>query len=85
MTRRRGDIEDWLKRVFFGGDREKYVIYVRYREGGKEELIPIPASLVKDIRGGYIYVGDTMIPYHRVEEIRDRDGNLLFKRSRKKT
>ena len=80
MGRKRGEIEIWLRRVFFGGDREKYIIYVRFREAGEEKLLPIPVKLIDDIRRGYIYVGDTMIPYHRVAEIRDRNGKVLFRR-----
>ncbi len=80
MPRRRGEIEEWLKRVFFGGEREKYVVYVRFREEGSEELVPIPASLINDVRRGYIYVGDNMIPFHRVKEIRTRDGRIVYTR-----
>lgn len=83
MTRRRGEIEEWVKRVFYGGERDKYVIYVRWREEGVEELVPIPCNMITDVRRGYIVVGEAMIPFHRVEEIRDTSGRLLFKRKRK--
>lgn len=66
--------------MFFGGERDKYIVYVRFREEGSEELVPIPASLISDVRRGYIYVGDNMIPFHRVEEIRTRDGRIVYAR-----
>ncbi len=84
MTRKRGEIEEWVRRVFFGGDRDRYIIFVRYREEGEENLVPIPASIISDVRRGYIIIGDTMIPFHRVVEIRDSDGRLLYRRSKKR-
>ncbi|MET1159908.1 MAG: RNA repair domain-containing protein [Thermoprotei archaeon] len=84
MGRRRGEIEEWLKRVFFGRNRNNYIVYIRFRVGNSEEYRPIPAELIDDVRGGYIVIGEDKIPYHRVVEIRDRKGNIVYSRLEKK-
>jgi len=84
MVKKRGEIENWLKRIFFSGDKNSYVVLVKHRCDGEEILKPIPGHLIRDIRGGYIYVesGET-IPYHRVMEIRKKDGELVYSRARR--
>jgi len=83
MGRRKGDIEYYLKKVFFHGPRENYVVFIKYRVGGVEEYRPIPVSLIDDVRGGYIIVGGDKIPFHRVVEIRDRNGLIIYTRLKK--
>jgi len=80
MGRKRGEIENWLRRIVFGGKKSEYVIYVRFRVDGEEVLRPIPGELIDDLRGGYMYVKDDIIPIHRVAEIRDRNNRLLYRR-----
>lgn len=78
---RRGEIEEVLKRIFFGGDKADYVVYIKHRIGKDEVLQPIPGEAIRDVRRGYIYVGeDTVIPYHRVVEVRRKNGELVYKR-----
>jgi len=84
LKRRRGEIEEHLKRVFFHGPREDYVVFVKYRVGSVEELRPIPANMIDDVRGGYIFVGGDKIPFHRVVEIRTRDGKIVYSRLKEK-
>lgn len=78
--KRRGEIEEWLKRIFFGGRKEDYVVLVKYRIDGEEHLQPLPGELISDVRGGYIYIGNDCIPFHRVVEIRTKKGEILYKR-----
>lgn len=81
MGRKRGEIEDWLKRIMWSGRRSDYIIYIRYRRpNGVEELRPIDGDEIVDVRRGYIILWDSMIPYHRVEEIRLKNGKIVFKR-----
>lgn len=81
MGRRRGEIEEWLKRIMWGGGRENYVIYIRHRSmDGIEDLKPIYGEEISDIRHGYIVVGEDYIPFHRVVEIRDKKGNIVYRR-----
>ncbi|ADV64464.1 RNA repair domain-containing protein [Desulfurococcus mucosus] len=81
MGRRRGELENWLRRIVFGGRRSDYTVYVRFRTENGEVLKPIPGSLIEDFRGGYIYTRDEVIPLHRVEEIRDSHDTLVYRRS----
>ncbi len=83
MGNKRGNIEEWLKKIFFGGFKEKYVIYIRFRIDDKEEYRPLPASFIDDVRRGYIVVGDDLIPFHRVVEIRTSDGKIVYTRVKK--
>ncbi len=69
MGKKRGAIETWLRKIVWGGLRSDCTIYIRYRRYGVEELKPIPANSIRDLRRGYIIVGNDYIPLHRVEEI----------------
>ncbi|GEM_PF-613644 len=80
MPKKRGDIEKWLRKIFFSGKREEYIVFIRHRVDGEEELRPIPSRFIDDIRRGYIIIGDDMIPFHRVEEIRDKSGKIVYSR-----
>lgn len=80
MGRKRGEVEEWLKRVFFGGKKEDYVVLVKFRLDGEELLRSIPGELIRDVRGGCIYVGEDCIPFHRVVEIRTKKGEVVYKR-----
>lgn len=53
---------------------------MRHRTEAGEILKPIPAAAVEDVRRGYIFVGGTAIPFHRVEEIRRVDGQVVFRK-----
>lgn len=80
MGKRRGEVEEAVKRAFFSPDRGKYVIYVLDRAEGRSELKPIPADKISDVRGGYIFVGGEAIPFHRVYEVRDKENRVVYKR-----
>lgn len=81
MGRRRGDIEKWLRRIMWGDDKSKYIVYIKHRSSeGVETLKPIYGEEIDDIRYGYIIVGKEYIPFHRVVEIRDKNGNIIYKR-----
>lgn len=69
MGRKRGAIEVWLRKIIWGGLRDECTIYIRHRRLGVEELKPIPANSIRDLRRGYIVVENDYIPLHRVEEI----------------
>lgn len=80
MKRKRGEIEEWLKRVVFGGRRDEYVVYIRFRTEQGEVLKPIPGGVIEDFRGGLIYTRSEVIPVHRVEEIRDKNDRVVYRR-----
>ncbi|MEM1701130.1 MAG: RNA repair domain-containing protein [Desulfurococcaceae archaeon] len=75
-------MEKWLKRIFFGSRKEDYVIYIKFREENIETLRPIPGQLIDDIRGNCIITGNEVIPFHRVEEIRNINGKIIYKRKK---
>ncbi|MEM4717614.1 MAG: RNA repair domain-containing protein [Desulfurococcaceae archaeon] len=81
MGKKRGEIENWLRRIFFTGKGSEYIIFIKHRVNEEEDVKPIPGELLLDIRGGYIYTksGD-QIPFHRVVEIRTKKGEIVYKR-----
>lgn len=79
--KRRGEIEEWLRRVFFGGPREDYVVFVKHRTNGELVYRAIPANSIDDVRSGYIVVGSEKIPIHRVAFIKRRNGTTVYSRS----
>ncbi|MEM1762005.1 MAG: RNA repair domain-containing protein [Desulfurococcaceae archaeon] len=82
MGRKRGKIEEWLKRVFFSGRGDQYVVFIKHRTDGEEILKPIPGDEISDVRGGFVYVkAGEVIPYHRVVEIRRKNGEVVYRRS----
>jgi uncharacterized protein (UPF0248 family) len=81
MGKKRGEVEEWLKRLFFTGCLKNYFIFVKFRVDGEETLKPIPGELVLDVRRGYIHTASgEQIPFHRVVEIRDKKGVVVYKR-----
>jgi uncharacterized protein (UPF0248 family) len=83
LTRRKGEIEEWLKKIFFGGRKDDYVVYVKYRDEGVDVLKPLPGEFITDVRRGYIFIGEDQVPFHRVVEIRLKNGKLVYRRREK--
>ena len=83
MTRRKGEIEEWLKKIFFGGRKNDYVVYVKHRYEGVDFLKPLPGEFITDVRRGYIFIGGDQVPFHRVVEIRLKNGRLVYRRGEK--
>lgn len=81
MGKKRGEIEEWLRRIYFGKHREQYVVFIKHRIDSEEMLKPIPGEMISDVRGGFVYVkSGEVIPYHRVVEIRRKNGEVVYKR-----
>lgn len=83
IGRRRGEIEEYLKKVFFHGPRKDYIVFIKYRTSEGEIYRPIPVDLIDDIRSGYIVIGEDKIPFHRVVEIRRKDSKVIYSRIKK--
>lgn len=82
MGKKRGEIEEWLKRIFFSGRGDQYVILIKHRTNSEELLKPIPGDGISDVRRGLIYIkSGEAIPYHRVVEIRRKNGEVVYRRS----
>ncbi len=80
MGRKRGEIEEWLRKVVFSGEKEEYIVFIKHRTDEGVVLRPIPGRFIDDLRRGYLYVGEEMIPFHRVVEIRRKDGTVVYSR-----
>ncbi len=80
MGRKRGEIEEWLRKVVFSGEKEEYIVFIKHRTDEGVVLRPIPGRFIDDLRRGYLYVGEEMIPFHRVVEIRRKDGTIVYSR-----
>ncbi len=80
MGRRRGEIEEWLRKVVFSGEKNEYIVFIKHRTDEGVILRPIPGRFIDDLRRGYLYVGEEMIPFHRVVEIRRKDGTIVYSR-----
>lgn len=78
MGRKRGEIEEWLRKVVFSGEKEEYIVFIKHRTDEGVVLKPIPGKFIDDLRRGYLYVGEEMIPFHRVVEIRRKDGTIVY-------
>jgi len=80
LGRKRGEIEEWLRKVVFSGEKGEYIVFIKHRTDKGVVLRPIPGRLIDDLRRGYLYVGEEMIPFHRVIEIRRKDGTIVYSR-----
>ncbi len=80
MGRKRGEIEEWLRKVVFSGNKEEYIVFIKHRNDKGVVLRPIPGRFIDDLRRGYLYVGEEMIPFHRVVEIRRKNGTIVYRR-----
>ncbi|MEM2235396.1 MAG: DUF504 domain-containing protein [Desulfurococcaceae archaeon] len=80
MGRKRGKVEEWVRTVFYKGFKE-YVVLIKHREGRVEVLKSIKVCEIVDIRGNYLILSDgTLIPLHRVVEVRNETGSIVYSR-----
>ncbi len=77
-------IRDVLNKLKWTNQINNYVVvYVSRGSPNNEEVIEL-SRVITISRDGFTYMGDrgreTYIPYHRVIEIRHRDGTVIFHR-----
>lgn len=84
MGRRRSRIRQEVNRVLYSGDPSRYVIVYIDRDPftGRQRLRELPADRVAGVNEWAMLLddGDTVIPLHRVVEIRDRSGRVTWSR-----
>ncbi|GAB6148733.1 DUF504 domain-containing protein [Stetteria hydrogenophila] len=84
MARRRSRIRQEVNRVLYSGDPSRYVIvYIdRDPETGRQSLRELPAARVVRASEWALLLddGDTVIPLHRVVEVRERGGRVVWRR-----
>jgi len=80
VGRKRGAIEEQLRRIIYGNKCLNCTILVvdRAKAVGYRE---IPASIVVKVTLSYLVLKDgTVIPLHRILCIKDKRGNIIWKR-----
>ena len=82
MAKRRSRIREAVNRVLYSRDPGRYVILYRHRRpDGSETLAEIDPRWIErvDQWAVHLAMGET-IPLHRIVEIRDRSGRLIWRR-----
>lgn len=84
VAKRRSRIRQEVNRVLYSGDPSGYlIVYIdRDPSTGRQGLKEIPADRVVGVTEWAIFLddGDTVIPLHRVVEIRHRSGRMVWSR-----
>ena len=84
MARRRSRIKQEINRILYSGDPSRYTIYYLDRPPGTgtSRLAALNASRIRSVNEWAMLLddGDTVIPLHRVVEIRDSEGRILWSR-----
>ena len=78
MGRKKSLIRELINKGLWSNEKSSYEIVIVHR-GVKGSRISLKLDEINGVRNGYIIVGDTLIPLHRVVEIRYK-GKVLLKR-----
>ncbi len=81
--RKRSRIKQEINKMIFTGKKNYVIVYIdRSRDTGIR-LRELPISKVARVTEWALYLDDdyTVIPLHRVVEIRDREGRIIWRRS----
>jgi uncharacterized protein (UPF0248 family) len=83
MAKRRSEIRQAINKAIYTGHHDYRVVYIdRTRERGAQ-LKSIEARRIAKVTAWAIYLDDdwTVIPLHRIVEIRDAKGRVIWRRS----
>ncbi len=83
MTKKRSVIRQQINKVRYSKNPEKYVIvYIDRDQYGNQRLSSLDLTRVIGVTEWAIFLDDydTVIPLHRVVEIRDKEGRLVWRR-----
>ena len=82
MARRRSVIRSWVNRILHQGLAGYRIMYLDRGEGGEARLRPLEPSRIARVTGWAVYLDDgyTVIPLHRIVEIRDERGRVVWRR-----
>ena len=86
MTKRRSVIRQQINRFRYSANPEEYVVvYIDRDSTGAQRLATLNFSRIKGVTEWAIFLDDdeTVIPLHRVVEIRDLKGRTVWRRSSK--
>lgn len=82
MAKRRSVIRSWVNKLIHAGLHGYRIIYVDRGEDGEARLRPLDPSRITRVTGWALYLddGETVIPLHRIVEIRDDRGRVVWRR-----
>ncbi|MEB3778829.1 MAG: RNA repair domain-containing protein [Desulfurococcales archaeon] len=83
MAKRRSDIRSAINKFRFRRDGKiYYVVYIDRDPLMGERLSKVPLIRVVKVTGWAVYLddGDTVIPLHRIVEVRDERGAVVWRR-----
>lgn len=86
MGRRRSRIKQEINKLIYTSKSSYRIVFIdRTRETGAR-LRELPVERIERVTEWAIYLddGDTVIPLHRIVEVRDEDGVTVWRRSREK-
>jgi len=81
--RRRNTIRSVLNKIIYLGEASEHVVlYIDRPPGGQQRLAELPVARIVRVNNWAMLLddGDTVIPLHRVVEIRRRDGKVVWSR-----
>jgi uncharacterized protein (UPF0248 family) len=83
LGKRRSIIRQEINRIRYSKNPDNYVIiYIDRDVYGNQRLASLEVSQIKGVTEWAIFLkdGETVIPLHRVIEIRDKEGRLVWRR-----
>ncbi len=82
MTRKgKSVIRETLNRIKWHEKPDRYIIRILHRSlDGEIGFIEIRASDIDEIGSWYIRLGGTIIPFHRIVEIRRTNGEIVWRK-----
>ena len=78
MGRKKSLIRELINKGLWSNEKSLYEIVIVHR-GVKGNRISLRLDEINGMRNGYIIIGDTLIPLHRIVEIRYK-GKVLLRR-----
>ena len=75
---RKGSVKEVLSKIKYDPreDEGNYYIVIEHR-GAYGDVKKIPVELI-ELGGGYFFVGDAQIPYHRILKVVRSDGKVVW-------
>ena len=77
-------IRELLNRIKWSEDSSKYIVKIIHRGfQGEYGTIEIKASRIDDVGSWYFSIGETIIPFHRIIEVRNISGKVVWRKGDK--
>jgi len=83
MAKRRSRIREAVNRAIYTGHTDYQIVYIDRTPEQGARLKSVEARRITRVTGWAVYLDDdwTVIPLHRIVEIRDREGRVVWRRS----